>query len=724
MKIAFVILRGLLKLLYRVEVKGIENYHAAGKRVVIMPNHQSFLDPPLLAAFLPEKPNFAINTLIAQMWIVKRVLFLFNIFKLDPTNPMSAKSLIEFLEKDNKVVIFPEGRITVTGSLMKVYEGPGMVVEKSGSTILPVNIQGAQFTPFSRMKGKIKIHWFPKITITILPPFKLESKQTGKGRRADVANKLQRMLSEAQFAAIKIDRPIIRSIIEASEWHGRKQVIAEDINRKPMNYGSFFTKAYALSTALKNQVKGDYIGLLMPNSLAAMVAFFSLHEIGKVPAMINFSAGPVNINNAIKTARIQVVLTSKLFIKKAGLEDLIKQLHNVEIVYLEDVAKDIGAAVKIKALLLSHFPRQAFANALKSQSLGTAVLLFTSGSEGTPKGVALSHENILANIAQAEAVIDLSSRDVALNVLPMFHSFGLTVGTLLPMVAGFKTFLYPSPLHYNIIPEISYAIRATILCGTDTFLNKYGNAAHPYDFFSIKYAIAGAEKLKDQTRKLWAEKFGIRIMEGYGVTETSPFLSVNTPIFSKFGTVGKIVPGVQYELRKVDGINEGGELWVKGPNIMLGYLKADKPGVIQPPVEGWYGTGDIVKVDDEGYISIQGRAKRFAKIAGEMVSLPLVEDFAARLWPDAQTAVVSVKDEKKGEQLVLVVPDDNHKLAEFKEYAKKNGLADIASPRRSVMAEIPLLGNGKIDYPKLQKTVEEQGALERDFSSGNKDQEE
>ncbi len=709
------ILRAILKLAFRVEVRGMENYAAAGKRVVIMPNHVSFLDPPLLTAFLPDQPNFAINTIIAQQWYVRIVLGMFKVFKMDPTNPMSAKSLIEFLQKDNKVVIFPEGRITVTGSLMKVFDGPGMIAEKAEAMILPVHIEGAQYSKVSRLKGRVRQRWFPKIVITILPPFKLESKQIGKLRRTDITNQLQRMLSEAQFASTDTERPILAAVIEAATTHGRKHVVAEDIGRQAMNYGQLFTRVYALSGALANQIKGEYVGVLLPNSVGNLVTFFSLHNLGKVPAMINFTSGAANINNACKTADIKIVLTSKLFIKKAGLEELVKQIKNVEMIYLEDIAKNITGGDKAKALLLSYFPKKAFAQALKHNPQSAAALLFTSGSEGAPKGVALSHKNIIANVAQAASMIDFSSKDIALNVLPMFHCFGLTVGTLLPLVSGVKTFLYPTPLHYNIIPEISYAIRATMLFGTDTFLSRYGEMAHPYDFFSMRYVIAGAEKLKVSTQQLWAQKFGIRILEGYGVTETSPFLAVNTPMFSKAGSVGKIVPGVEIELRKVAGITEGGELWVKGPNIMLGYIKLDKPGVLQPPKDGWYGTGDIVSVDADKYITIIGRAKRFAKVAGEMVSLPLVEEYAHKLWAGVATAVVAVKDDKKGEQLVLVVPDKKYTLAEFKDYAKKNGLADIASPRKLVVAEIPLLGSGKVDYPKLQKVVEEQHVFEKDF---------
>ena len=271
-----------------------------------------------------------------------------------------------------------------------------------------------------------------------------------------------------------------------------------------------------------------------------------------------------------------------------------------------------------------------------------AVVLFTSGSEGMPKGVALSHANVLANREQVAARIDFSSQDMILNALPLFHSFGLTTGTLLPLLSGMRTFFYPSPLHYRIVPEIAYDVNATLLFGTNTFLAGYARFAHPYDFYSVRYAFAGAEKLKDETRRVWTDKFGVQVFEGYGTTETSPVLAANTPIDMRAGTVGRFLPGIEYALDPVPGV-EGGRLSVRGPNVMLGYLKHDKPGVIQPPATergaGWYDTGDIVTIDADGFVTIQGRAKRFAKIGGEMISLAAVEELAARAWPDAQHAV-------------------------------------------------------------------------------------
>jgi acyl-[acyl-carrier-protein]-phospholipid O-acyltransferase/long-chain-fatty-acid--[acyl-carrier-protein] ligase len=337
-----------------------------------------------------------------------------------------------------------------------------------------------------------------------------------------------------------------------------------------------------------------------------------------------------------------------------------------------------------------------------------AAILFTSGSEGTPKGVVLSHRNILANAAQAEARIDFGRTDKVFNVLPLFHSFGLTVGFILPLVHGVRIYLYPSPLHYRIVPELIYGSNATILFGTDTFLTGYARSAHAYDFRSLRYILAGAEPVKVSTRRVYMEKFGQRILEGYGVTETAPALALNTPMFNKFGTVGRLLPGMEARLEPVPGVEDGGRLFVRGPNDMLGYLRAEHPGVLERPPEGWHDTGDIVSIDTEGYITIRGRAKRFAKIGGEMVSLAAVEMLAQELWPDALSGVATVPDPRKGERLILVTTKKDPSRSELVQFARSRGASEMMVPAEVLIVEkLPLLGSGKIDYPALQKFVAE-----------------
>jgi acyl-[acyl-carrier-protein]-phospholipid O-acyltransferase/long-chain-fatty-acid--[acyl-carrier-protein] ligase len=278
---------------------------------------------------------------------------------------------------------------------------------------------------------------------------------------------------------------------------------------------------------------------------------------------------------------------------------------------------------------------------------------------------------------------------------------------LLPLLAGIKVFLYPSPLHYRIVPEMVYDTNATIIFGTDTFLAGYARVAASYDFYSVRYVFAGAERVKEATRAAWMEKFGIRILEGYGTTETSPVLAVNTPMHAKTGTVGRLLPGIEHRLDQVQGIEEGGQMHVRGPNVMLGYLRVERPGVLEPPHEGWHDTGDIVAVDALGFVRILGRVKRFAKIAGEMVSLGGVENAVAALWPGSQHAVVAIPDARKGEQIVLVTEHEGAERAALVEHFRSAGLAELLVPRSVVVVKkLPLLGTGKADYVAVKRLAE------------------
>jgi len=604
------------------------------------------------------------------------------------------------------LVIFPEGRITVTGALMKVFDGPGMVADKADAPIIPIRLDGPQYSPFSHMRGKLRLRWFPKVTITVLPPrtFHVEGEMSARARRAIAGRRLYDEMSAMVFATSKTERTLFDALTEARFIHGGKAKVLEDVKRVPLTYDRLLVGTQLLGKRLAAQTApGEIVGLLLPNVNGAVVGFFGLQAFGRVPAMLNFTVGLANMRSACATAKIATIVTARAFVDQAKLGDIVAALEGdgLRVAYLEDLAADIGAVEKLWAL--ATVGRCAARHAKLALSPDApAVVLFTSGSEGVPKGVVLSHRNLLANLAQLSARIDFNASDVVLNALPVFHSFGLTGGTLLPLLNGIRTVMYPSPLHYRIVPALAYDANATIMFGTDTFLSGYARMAHGYDFYSLRYIFAGAEKVRAETRQIYAEKFGLRIMEGYGATECAPVIAVNTPMHFQAGTVGRLLPGIEARLEPVPGIEEGARLYVRGPNVMAGYLLASEPGVLQPPAEGWHDTGDIVALDDAGFVSIKGRAKRFAKIGGEMVSLPAVEGYASQCWPGFAHAVVTRPDPKKGEALVLFTTCADAESKALLQWGRAHGTTELMIPRDiRVLAELPVLGTGKVDYVTL-----------------------
>lgn len=697
----------VLEFFYRVTVKGLPNFQAAGKRVLIIANHTSLLDGLLIAAFMPEKITFVIKPEWENKWFARFFSLMVDVYPLDLNNPMSLRSLVDLIRKNKKVMIFPERRVSVTGALMKIYEGAGLVAEKANANILPIRINGAQYSKLSLLKNKVRTQYFPKITMNILPPkkFDIDPSWTGRQRSHEVSNQLYDMMVEMLYESSKINENLFVSLLNAAKINGRNHVIAEDISRKPIKYKTLILKSYVLGKAIERSFPEDErLGILMPNVLANVVAFFALQSVDKVPAMLNFSTGVAQVLSCVKTVQLKTVLTSKKFIENAHLEKLEEALkeNGLNIVYLEDFAAQILLTDKLKGVMSYLYSAKP-----KNNAEHTAAVMFTSGSEGLPKAVFLSHRNFQANRYQALSVIALTSADVSFNALPMFHAFGLGVGTLLMILTGVRTFFYPSPLHYRIVPELVYETNATVLCGTDTFFAGYGAMAHPYDFFALRYAIVGAEKLKAGTAELWMRKFGIRILEGYGATETSPVISINTPMYIREGSVGRLFPKMTARLEEVPGIKEGKKLLVSGDNIMQGYMFADNPGVLVPPKDGWHDTGDIVTIDKDGFVFIQGRAKRFAKIGGEMISLTAVEQVLSKLYPDAVQGIVAVPDPKKGERLVLITTKQDVDLAEIRAYIKEQGFNELGSPSQFIyVKEPPVLGSGKFDYITAQKIAE------------------
>jgi acyl-[acyl-carrier-protein]-phospholipid O-acyltransferase/long-chain-fatty-acid--[acyl-carrier-protein] ligase len=714
-----VILRALARLLFRVRVQGVETARQAGamkeRRLLVIANHESFLDGILLGLFLPiENPVFVVHTEVVQRCFWRFWLGVMSDYlAVDPGNPMAMKRVVRLLESGCPVVIFPEGRITLTGSLMKVYDGPAFVAAKTGATLLPVRLDGPSRSYFSRLYGRSR-QLFPRITLTVLPTATLPMPDapSAKLRRHKAGEAMRRLMQEMALAQPN-QRTLYGALCDTIERHGRGRRVVEDLRQVEYSYRDLLKAALALGRlAGRLTHRGERVGVLLPNMMPSLGLFFGLSASGRVPAMLNYTAGVDGMQAACAAAEISTVITSRAFVEQVKLADKLAALQGLErIVYLEDLRARMGFFDKLWLIGWAlWFPRRVEIEA-RATPEDAAVVLFTSGSEGQPKGVVLSHRAILANIAQIRAIIDFTADDRVLNVLPIFHSFGLTAGTLLPVLTGASLFLYPSPLHYRVIPELAYDRGCTVLFGTSTFLGNYARFAHPYDFYRLRYVVAGAEKLADSVRDQWFEKFGIRILEGYGATETAPVIAVNTPMAYRRGTVGQLLPGIEHRLLPVPGIEQGGILHVYGPNVMSGYLKVDQPGVLQAPESdagpGWYETGDIVDIDEDGFVRIVGRVKRFAKVAGEMVSLEAAEKLAIAAAPAGQHAISSQPDPGKGEALVLFTTDAGVDRAALQKAAQQLGLPELAVPRKIVRVDaLPLLGTGKTDYVSLKRMAE------------------
>lgn len=714
-------LKFIFKLLFRVKLTGAVTQKFA-KRTLFVANHTSLLDGVLLALFLPHKPTFLVHTTVLENPLFRFLLKGVDHFATDPANPLALKAIIRLMEEDKTVVIFPEGRITVTGGLMKIYDGAAFVAARTGADVVAVHMAGPAVSRFSYLAGRFPRRLFPKITLHFLPARKIAmpAEGTAKVRRRAVGEEMRRILQHAGFDARK-ERTLFEGFVDAVEMHGRNKKMAEDIqfvpgpveNGKPTERKAVVTNTYGqiLRSVLavqriagKISTAGDRIGVLLPNSTGTAAVVLGLSSGGRIPAMLNFTAGAEGMQNALIASDTRIILTSRRFIELGKLQPVVDRLVGVTIHYMEDLKGTLTLVDKIWLLGYAMFRPRATAH--PSKPTDPAVVLFTSGSEGKPKGVVHTHNSLLANVAQVNAVADFNPADKFMVCLPMFHSFGLTAGALLPLLSGYPVFLYPTPLHYRVIPEVVYDRRATVLFGTSTFLAGYAKFAHPFDFQTLRYVVAGAEKLSDTVRDTWFEKFGIRILSGYGITETAPVLSVNTPMAYKSDTVGAMLPGIEHKLEPVPGIENGGLLHVKGPNLMAGYMLYDKPGVISPfdssAGAGWYNTGDIVSVDGEGFVSIRGRVKRFAKLAGEMVSLEVVERIAVAASPKGAHAAVARPDVAKGESVILFTTDKALVMEALTAQAKELGLPGIAVARHIVAVDaIPLLGTGKTDYVTL-----------------------
>ena len=678
--------------------------------VMLLPNHVSWFDWLFLTCCLDTRWRFVTSIQSSRVSFVHRFIMINRFtFPVDTDSPYTVKRMAEYLQAGGKLVLFPEGRLSRTGSLMKLFDGTGFLLFKTNAKVVTCYLRGTQRLPFSPNPNRKKL--FPRVTAhfsDLLTPPQLKDMSTARARQ-----KLTRWLYDTmvrqQFDSELNDTPknVLAAIIQtARQFPG--VIVLEDAMHKKLTYRQLLAGTDAMSAQWRKQWPDGgeaRVGVMLPTALAMPVTLLSLWAAEKIPVILNFSTGIPTMLACAQLAGLKHIITSKLFLEKARLNVQPMRDAGIEFIYLEEVRAKISRWRQLQSLLrVSLVP----GSVVPAPASDVAVVLFTSGSEGMPKGVELTHTNLLSNVRQLLALFDVTETDRVFNALPLFHSFGL-IGMLAPLIHGCYVFLYPSPLHYRVIPTVIYDLDCTIFFASNTFLNGYARKANPFDFRKLRLLVGAAEKLQEATANAWARQFGVRILEAYGATECSPCITVNTPINPRFGSAGKFMPGMDCKFEPVEGVPEGGRLWVRGPNIMRGYLNREANEKFLA-AGGWYDTGDVASLDEDGFLHILGRLKRFAKVSGEMVSLTAVEEALAGAFPQYglrfQVAVMTRPDADRGESLFAVANDQRLNMEELRAAIKAKGLSNLSVPREiKYQRDIPKLGTGKVDYRQLQKLI-------------------
>ncbi|WP_027164959.1 AMP-binding protein [Mesorhizobium sp. WSM3224] len=689
------------KLAYGIADNRIRIARSAKTPVIYVVSHQSRIEPALMLSLLPDDTLHILDEASARSPWLEPWRELARTIAFNAEHVFVSRRLVRVLKGKGRLAVYLPDNVEPDVKSFRLFRAITRIAMQADARIVPIFVAGTRDLPVSLTpKEKAPRHWFPRLSVSVLEPMTIAELVARNPEMVSNTNALFDRFAEARLYGTNLDRGLFLAMRDAADRIGASRPIIEDVISGSLSYRKLFIGARVLGRHFEAvTAPGEAVGLLLPNANGVVLSLVGLISAGRVAAMINYTAGPASVTAAIRTAVVRTVVSSRAFIEKAGIDDIVAAVEagGARMLWLEDVRAGVTALDKVAAALFWRLPLQ------RQQASKPAVILFTSGSEGTPKAVVLSHRNLHANAMQAEARITISPADILLNVLPVFHSFGLTGGTILPLVTGVKLFLYPSPLHYKLIPEVARKVKPTVMFGTDTFLANYARTAKDGDFSSLRFVVAGAEAVKPETRRTYRDRFQASIIEGFGLTEAAPVVAVNTAIHSRDGTVGRPLPAIRMKLEPVEGIAEGGRLWLDGPNMMMGYMTADRPGELQP-LEGWHDTGDIVSIDREGFITIRGRAKRFAKIAGEMVSLGAVEMLVQSLWPEERHAAVAVPDKRRGERIVLVTTADDANAEELRQFGKKAGAAELMVPNDIIKVdEIPVLGSGKTDYISARK---------------------
>jgi acyl-[acyl-carrier-protein]-phospholipid O-acyltransferase/long-chain-fatty-acid--[acyl-carrier-protein] ligase len=709
----------LTRFVYKINVVGLENV-PTDKSALLVSNHVSYVDALLVLATSQRRIRFVIEKKFYRKWWIRPLVKLMKTIPISSTDP--PRQLIESLHLARKalddgflVCIFAEGMMTRSGMMSGFKAGFERIMKGSTAPIIPVYLGGVWGSIFSYYGGKMLSMLPKKIPYPIAIHF-------GKPLPAHCSANLVRQkvaeLSCDYFNGLKTpNRSLNYHFIKAARKNWNSKCMSDNTGKK-LNFGETLIASMIFGNKLKAKtIPGEKVGIILPASVGAAIANLGVALAGRISVNLNFTAGPENMAYAIDQCKIRNIITSRKFVEKYPIK-----FGSENIIYLEDIISTITKGEKIRAFLKARFLPIHFL-APKMRQLGDELLtvIFSSGSSGRPKGVMLSHHNILSNIEAVRMVVMIRASDNLCGILPFFHSFGYTCGFWLPIVSGVSVSFVPNPLDGLAVGKSVCENHSTVLFAPPTFLANYIRRTEAADFASLRLVVGGAEKLKLQLADAFMEKFGIRPVEGFGATELSPVVSLNIPnvtvgnimqVGTKEGSVGNPIPGEAVKILDIENgsvkePDEEGLLMIKGPNIMLGYLN-DPERTKHAVNDGWYNTGDIAKIDKDGFITITDRLARFSKIAGEMVPHGAIEQVLldALNTTEQVVAVASAADEKKGEELFVFFLPQVGPAEKLYDIVAKSSLPNIAKPRKENFIEIPTmpaLGSGKISFGKLKE---------------------
>jgi acyl-[acyl-carrier-protein]-phospholipid O-acyltransferase / long-chain-fatty-acid--[acyl-carrier-protein] ligase len=715
---------GIGRLIYRVQALGAQNLPASG--FLLLPNHISFVDAIVLQLACPRRIRFIVDQEYYRNPILHPILRIAGCIPITPRRAKDAmRAAAEQIRAGEVVCLFPEGQLSRSGTLLRLRRGYELIARESGAPVVPVWLDRLWGSIFSFQGGRYFSKWPKQFPYGVLVDFG----QPLAPNESDIATVREKLLELGERAYN--ERPILRGHLGAESLRGLKRhpfraAVIDGFDGTTLSRGKLLGAAIALARHLKNAYPEKRIGIVLPPGKGGVVANLAVTLAGKVPVNLNFTSARESIESAIEQAELHTIISASTLAKRLG--DFPWTSQRLQ---LDEELPRLKASILAWWILALLLPASLIARLLDLPRVGDrdeAILLFTSGSSGKPKGVILSHRNILGNVSQFAAILDARKDDLILATLPFFHSFGCTVTLWYPMVEGVRILTFPSPLETAKVASLVEKHKATLILAAPTFLRGYLRKADPPQLKSVRLVITGAEKLPADLAEAFEKRFGKHVFEGYGLTETSPVVSVNLPEptpskpgesvqpSSRVGSTGKMAPGIAAHIRDPEtdrklSLHESGMLWLRGPNIFEGYL-GDPERTAEVLQDGWFKSGDLGRFDEDGFLYIEGRLSRFSKIGGEMVPHEAVEErISSSLGisgeADRVIALVGVPDAAKGEALVLLSAIDID-LQKLRASLSEAGVPNLWIPKMIRRVEtIPLLASGKLDSRRCKEIAEE-----------------